>query len=136
GDEGNGDLDAYGILGDPDEASDLEGLLDPTEEQLDSPAPAIEVGNFFCAGIEIIRQDAQHLSGVGREANLAHSILHWIASAPGLACRQKADAVREDVAALGDSHLPDYVERGVGLEAGHDPAPGGIEGGPPGIVVI
>src|SRR5437016_5640700 len=65
GDECDRNLDAYGILRGADEAGDLEGLLDPAEEQLDGPASAVEIGDLLCASIEIIRQNAQHSSGVG-----------------------------------------------------------------------
>ena len=54
GDECDRDLDSHGILGGADEAGDLEGLLDPAEEQLDGPASAVEISNLLCAGIEII----------------------------------------------------------------------------------
>jgi GST-like protein len=50
--------------------------------------------------------------------------------------REEADAVGEDVAAFGDRQLFHHIERRVGFEAGDDPAAGGIEGSPPGIVVI
>src|SRR5260370_16717967 len=66
GDERDGNLDAYGILGGANETSDLEDLLDPAEEQLDGPTSAVEIGDLFCAGIEVIRQDTQHPSSVPR----------------------------------------------------------------------
>jgi hypothetical protein len=37
-DQRDGDLNAHRILGGPDEALDLQALLDPAEEQLDLPA--------------------------------------------------------------------------------------------------
>src|SRR5436190_17987544 len=55
GDECDRNLDAYGVLGCADEAGDLEGLLDPAEEQLNGPAPAVEISDLLCTGIEIIR---------------------------------------------------------------------------------
>jgi len=36
-DEGDGDLDADGIFGHAEEVLDLQGLLDPAKEQLDTP---------------------------------------------------------------------------------------------------
>ncbi len=36
-DQGGGDLGSHGVLGDAEEAGDLERLLDPAEEQLDIP---------------------------------------------------------------------------------------------------
>src|ERR1700674_4106694 len=62
GDECDSNLDAYSVLGGADEASDLEGLLDPAEEQLDGPTPAVEISDLLGAGIEVVRQDAQHRS--------------------------------------------------------------------------
>jgi hypothetical protein len=74
-DERNGDLDAYGVLGGAYEPGDLEGLLDPAE-QLDGLAPAVEISDLLSAGIEVVRQDAQHGSAVDRNADLAHRVLH------------------------------------------------------------
>jgi hypothetical protein len=51
GDQRDGDLDADGVLGGAEEAGDLQGLLDPAEEQLDGPTAAIEIGDFLSAGI-------------------------------------------------------------------------------------
>src|SRR5260370_7341353 len=75
GDERDGNLDAYGILGGANETSDLEDLLDPAEEQLDGPTSAVEIGDLLCAGIEVIRQDTQHLSGVRPDPHLPPPIL-------------------------------------------------------------
>src|SRR6267142_4656940 len=102
GDQCDRNLDAYGILGGADKASDLEGLLDPAEEQLNGPAAAIEIGEFLGAGIEIVRQDAQYLAGVVRDPNFAHRVLHWVVPASGLTCRKEADAIGEDVAVRRD----------------------------------
>src|ERR1700738_1069144 len=63
GDEGDSDLDTYGILGAGYDPGDLGDLLAPGEEQFDGPTPAVEIGDFLCKGVEIVRQDAQHLSG-------------------------------------------------------------------------
>ena len=38
GDEGDGDLDSDGVFGGSEEVLDPEGLLDPSEEQLDGPS--------------------------------------------------------------------------------------------------
>jgi hypothetical protein len=136
GDKCDSNLDAYGILGGANEAGDLEGQFDPAEEQLDGPTSAVEIGNLLCAGIEIIRQDAQHGSAIGRDPHLPHRVLHRIATALGLACGEEADAVGEDAAAPGDRQFFHHVERCVGFKAGDDPAAGSVEGRPPTIVVI
>src|SRR5436189_3661889 len=117
-------------------ADTLEGLLDPSEKQFNRPTSAVEISDLLCAGIEVIRQDAQHLSRVGRDPHLAHRILHRIATAPGLAYREKSDAVGQDVPALGDSQLFYHLERRVGFEAGDDAATDGIELGPPSVIVV
>ena len=129
GDEGYSDLDADGILGGADEARDLEGLLDPTEEQFDGPASAVEFGDLLGAGIEVVGQDTQHLSGLGRDADLAYRVLHWIVAVSRLACWQEADAVGEDIAAGCDRQFLHHFERGVGFEAGDDAATGSVERG-------
>ncbi len=41
GDEDDGDLDAYGVLGGAEEMADFQGLLDPAEEQFDRPASLV-----------------------------------------------------------------------------------------------
>src|SRR6202158_4230166 len=136
GDECDCNPDAYSILGGADEASDLEGLLDPAEEQLDGPTSAVEIGDLLCTGIEVIRQDAQHLFVVRRAPHLPHRVLHRIATALGLACGEEADAVGEGVGALRGPQLSHHVERRIGFEPGDDPAADGVELSPPGIIVI
>ena len=56
GDQGDGDLDAYGVFAGAEKAVDLEALLDPAKEQLDRPAALVEVGDLAGAGIEIVAQ--------------------------------------------------------------------------------
>src|SRR5688572_12305449 len=51
GDESDGDLNAHGVLGDPEEMPDLQGLLDPAEEQLDLPATPVERGDLIGRGV-------------------------------------------------------------------------------------
>jgi len=108
----------------------LSVLLDPTEEQLNGPSPTIESGDFFGTGIKIVGQDAQHLSGLCGDADLANGLAHWIATAPGLAWRQKADAVPKDVAAANNRQLLRHLERRVGFEARDEPATGSVKLGP------
>src|SRR5204863_5107273 len=77
----DGDLDAHGVFAGAEKAADLEGLLDPAKEQLDRPAAFVEIGDFLSRGVEIIRQDAQHLAAVELDANLAYRILTRVGSA-------------------------------------------------------
>ena len=41
-DQGNGNLNAHGVFGRSQEAFDLQGLLDPAEEQLDIPSALVQ----------------------------------------------------------------------------------------------
>lgn len=75
GDQGDGDLDAYGVFAGADKAVDLEALLDPAKEQLDRPAALVEVSDLAGAGIEIVAQDAQHLAAVEPDAHFARRVL-------------------------------------------------------------
>ena len=59
GDEGDGDLNAHGVLGGPEEVADFEGLLDPAEEQLDLPAALVDLGDLLGGGVEIVGEDAR-----------------------------------------------------------------------------
>jgi hypothetical protein len=63
-DQRDGDLDAHGIFAGAEEAADLEGLLDPAEEQLDGPAALVKIGDLLGRSIEVVAEDAQHLAGI------------------------------------------------------------------------
>ena len=54
GDQGDGDLDAHGVLAGSETVADLESLLDPSEEQLDRPAAFVEIGDLLCRSVEIL----------------------------------------------------------------------------------
>src|ERR1041384_4939162 len=66
GNQGDRDLNANRGFRGSEEVADLQGLLDPAKEQLDRPAPAVEIGNLLRAGLKIIGEDAQHLAGLDR----------------------------------------------------------------------
>src|SRR5258708_35387289 len=83
GDERDGDLDADGVLGGAEEAGDLQGLLDPAEEQLYRPAPLIEVCDRLSGRGEVGREDAQHPATLGLDPNFAHGVLVGIAPVLG-----------------------------------------------------
>src|SRR5437879_2890529 len=78
GDQCDGDLDTHGVFADAKKAGDFEDLLDPAEEQLDRPAALIEIGDLLSWGIQVVRQDAQHLAGIELDAHLADGILEGI----------------------------------------------------------
>ena len=129
-------MDAHRILAGAAETGDLEGLPDPAEEQLDRPAPPVEIGDFLGRGVPVVGQDAQHLARAGHDPPFAHRVRHRVAAAATLPRPKKTDAVGEDVAVGRARQLFDQVQRRVGFEAGDDAASGGIERGPPGIIVI
>jgi hypothetical protein len=136
GDEGDGDLDAHGILGGAEKAGDRKDLLDPAKAQLDRPALLMKRGDLLRGGVEVVRQQPQHLADLGENAHLAHRVLHRIAAAVGLARGQEADAVGKKVAAFRHRQLFHHSERRVGFEAGDDRALRGVKLGPPSIIVI
>jgi hypothetical protein len=61
GDEGSVDLDFDGVFGAPDEAFDLEVLLDPLEQEFDLPALLVEGGDLVGGTGEIVGNEAQGL---------------------------------------------------------------------------
>ena len=63
GDQRHGDLDPDGVLAGAQEMAQFQALLDPTEEQLDRPAPFVEVGDFPGGSLEVVGQDAQDPAG-------------------------------------------------------------------------
>ena len=136
GDQGDGDLDAHGILGTAEKAGDLEGLFDPAEEQFDCPTAFVEAGNLFGAGVEVVRQDAQHLARLDPDADLADRIGERVATVRRLPGRQMADAVGEDRTACGHRQLGDASERRVGLEAGYDAAASSVHLRPPAVIDV
>src|SRR4051794_39210845 len=71
GNQRDGDLDPHRMLGGADKPSDLQGLLDPPKEQFNGPTSTIQISNVLRAGVQVVRQDAQHLSLVGRDPYLA-----------------------------------------------------------------
>ena len=133
-DEGDGDLDTHRVLGGAEEAGDFEGLLDPAEEQLDGPAALIEVGDLLGGGIEVVREDAQHLAGLDLDAGLRGPGLEGIAAAS--AWRAGRWPMRSERMVLPWARQFHQGERRVGLEAGDDAAAFGVKLGPPAIIVI
>src|SRR5208282_5765378 len=135
-DERNRDLDADGVLGGAEEAGDLQGLLDPAEEQLDLPALLVKIGNLLGRRVKVVGEDAQFLAGLGQYPDLAHGILHRVLSAASLARWQEPDAVGQDGAAGRQRQLLDHLERRVALDPGDDAALRLIQFGPPRVVIV
>jgi hypothetical protein len=50
GDQRNGDLNPHRVLSDAKEAANAQGLFDSAEEEFDSPATLIEIGDFLSGG--------------------------------------------------------------------------------------
>src|SRR5882672_11605740 len=83
GDQGNRDLNADGILGSSEEVGDLQGLLDPSKEQLDRPSALVQIGDVLSAGGQIVGEDAQHLAGLDHDPDFPDQARHRIAAGSG-----------------------------------------------------
>ena len=88
------DLNAHGVLGAADEMGDFQHLFHQAEEQLDQPAPLVEIGDLLGGRVEIVGEDAQRLAGVGRHdiSRTACCIGFWRL----LACRAGKKPMRSD----------------------------------------
>jgi len=86
--EGDGDLDAHGVLGGAEKAGDLQRLFDPAEEQLDRPAALVEIGDLLRAGVEVVGQQTEYLAGLGPDPHLAHRVGHRAVPVVRLAWRR------------------------------------------------
>src|SRR5260370_24730155 len=78
GDQRDRDLNANGVFGSSQEMADLQGLFDPSKEQLDRPSTLVEVGDVLRACLDIIGEDAQHLAGLDDDANFTDETRHWV----------------------------------------------------------
>lgn len=72
---------------------DLQGLLDPTEEQLDGPSPLVEICDLLGFGVEIVGEDTQDFAGVSFDAHFTHGVSEGVFAMVRQAHRQEADAV-------------------------------------------
>jgi hypothetical protein len=59
------------VFGSSQKAADFQGLLDPSEEQLDGPSSLVKIGDFLCSRGQIIGEDAQHFAGLEPDLDLA-----------------------------------------------------------------
>src|SRR5258708_8532414 len=78
GDQRDRDLNANGVFGSSQEMADLQGLFDPSKEQLDRPSTLVEVGDVLRACLDVIGEDAQHLAGLDDDANFTDEPRHWV----------------------------------------------------------
>ena len=90
-DQCDGDLDAHGVLGCAEEVPDFEGVLDPAEEQFDLPATFVKFGDLVGWSIEIVGDDAQDFTGLGRHAQFADRVGKRVLARTRLPRRQMAD---------------------------------------------
>src|SRR5260370_18054017 len=72
------DLNANGVFGSSQEVADLQGLLDPSKEQLDGPSTLVQVGDVLRACLKIIGEDVQHLARLADDANFTDQIPHSV----------------------------------------------------------
>jgi hypothetical protein len=59
GDQGDGNLNAHGVLRDADEVPDFQGLLDPAKEQFDLPALLVEVRDLFSRCVQVVSRTSR-----------------------------------------------------------------------------
>ena len=95
-DQCDGDLDAHGVLGCAEEVPDFEGVLDPAEEQFDLPATFVKFGDLVGWSIEIVGDDAQDFTGLGRHAQFADRVGKRVLARTRLPRRQMADTVGQN----------------------------------------
>src|SRR5258708_36217424 len=72
GDRGGEELQSDGVWAAAEEGPDLEMLLDPSEQQLDLPAPLVEAADLDGGSLEVVGQEGDPGSIVALEANAAH----------------------------------------------------------------
>ncbi len=115
---------------------DLQGLFDPAKEQLDRPSPLVQVGDFLCACLQIIGEDAQHLAGFDDDPKLAAETRHRIVARRGEPLRKIADPIVQDCRSRRNGTILDDRKRRIGLQSRDDAAACFIEPRPPSVVVI
>ncbi len=134
--QGDRDPNPNGVLRLADEMADFQGLLHQPKEQLDLPTKFVKIGYLLRFGIEIVAENTQPPPGLGRDHDLAYRNLHRILAVVGKARRQKPNTVAYYAGSRCNGQLFGGTKRRVGFEARHDPATGGIEFGPPAVIII
>src|ERR1700693_2517832 len=94
----------------PRKWADLEGLFDPSEEQLDRPAALVKVSDLLRARRQVVGEDAQDLAGLGAHPPLPHKSPHRILARGGEPPGQISDTVADQCGAGGDRPLFDDFE--------------------------
>src|SRR5260221_8635061 len=131
GDHGGGELQSDGVGAVAEELSDLEVLLDPSEQQLDLPACLVEAGDGDGGALEVVGDEGDLFASLAFEPDAAHRD-----SKLGVTLADQPDlGVVEDGEATGLALLerPPLMrpEAGGGLHAGHEAGLGLVEAGPP-----
>src|SRR5208337_5116349 len=98
------------VLRGTEELFDLEVLFDPAEKEFDIPAALVESGDFFGAGVEIVRKNPQDFARIDDNANFADGIAKGIFAVFRLTGGQKSDAIRKDRAAFHHGSLFDLAK--------------------------
>src|SRR5258708_8005655 len=114
GDQRDRDLNANGVFGSSQEMADLQGLFDPSKEQLDRPSTLVEVGDVLRACLDIIGEDAQHLAGLDHDANFTDETRHWVVAAGGGPVGEVFRPLAPYPRAHRDTPLPSHTLRSAG----------------------
>lgn len=120
GDHRRDDLQADGIFVGAEEFSDVEMLLDPTEQEFDLPSRLIEAGDLDCRALEIVADEGDGFTGVWLESDAAQRDIEL-----GIAFAGKLDlGIIDDAEALAGAFADisgfDGPEPGAGFWAGDE----------------
>src|ERR1700688_2493054 len=136
GDQRDCDLNANGVFGSSQEVTDLQGLFDPSKEQLDGPSTLVQVGDVLRACLDIIGEDAQYLAGLDDDANFTDQIRHWVVAGGGEPFGKVSGPIAEDRRSRRNWPILHDGERRVGLQARDNATAPLIQPRPPTIIVI
>jgi len=91
-------------------------------------------------GVEIVGGDTDGLAGLQPEGDLAQRLAEGVAAAGGEALGEVSDAFFADAGGaaklLGDRARGRLAELGIALQAGDEAASGGVEFGPPAVIIV
>src|SRR5712691_8594426 len=136
GDHGGQQLQSDGVWIAAEEGRDLEMLLDPSEQQLDLPAPLVEAADLDGGALEVVGEEGDLGSVVALETNAAHRDGEL-----GIAFADQLDlGIVEDGEAtapgLADGPPALGAKACALLHAGHEAGAGPIDAGPPVVAAI
>src|SRR6267154_4082549 len=136
GNHGGQQLQSDGVGVATEEGRDLEMLLDPSEQQLDLPAPLVEAADLDGGALEVVGEEGDLGSVVALETNAAHRDGEL-----GVTFADQLDlGIVEDgeATALGLADGPPALgaKARALLHAGHEAGAGPIDAGPPVVAAI